>query len=1041
MRARFSATDRQIKSLRSRFFQLFSVAWVFCLSGCSGGLQTEPLVEYSTDVVVAGKKSLALVRHLDAGHYLVEIRERDIDLRARVDAGTDPVELADAFLRHGLHRTVVSLEAPARLVITLDSVDQRDWKGAAAVRILRWPKAAPGAPPDPRLLGFRQLGEGARLIASRAPDDWRAALQSLRGASRYFESAQDVQSEAEAEYQQAWVELNLLADPEAARKSAESAASHFRASGDATNAHRARLLLSMTESRLADGILRDSVRQVGHSLQETAASRVKAALAYFESHDLQSDALAALMWQATRELTADHDARASTVLGAVRQRARARHDRHFEIAATRELAQLAFRRGNVALSAALYESVLPAVDAQRSPALHAALQSGLGSALAVFGEFERAQKLHTQALKVFASRGDERGMAQELRALAGIQMRAGDAERSLATIESAMALYEHAGDQEGHGEALQVAGEIASRLGRHAIAVRYLRASEQRARGGQQLARTRVLLAGELRQLGDLHAAEALLEQSMLYGDAATRAATLSERGRLRAAQNRPNEALGDLRAADAGYAALHLDFNRIESSAALSFALLAAGEVESAGRAADTAADIESTIRSKAANPEARARLLSAGYSPYEARIEVDLASGPDAASASWRAFQTAERVRARSLADLLSRGGQWQRSGAPATGIPGIAEARSEVQASLPADAAVLAYFVGDRRSHAWLLTRTELRHAVLPGRRDLEALVARFVEWRRAGASTSPQLSFASLSGGLLEGIPARRLLILPDGPLHGVPFAALPFNDQAPRELLVDRFVISAAPSLAMALRPPHKPADPAMRVAVVSDPVYTPDDRRLTLAAQGASRYRGADEFSDRLARLPYSAIEARTVARAFDSANVIELAGFDATVQRVMSLPSRELAVLHFATHAVVREDAPEESALFLSEFAADGTPQPEDRLTANDISRSGLRADVVVLSGCATGDGRELRGEGVLGLTYGFLANGSNTVIASLWPVEDALTARFMKEFYVAYRSSGRVTDALRTAQLRTRDTAGPSVWSSFVVRASSLQ
>jgi hypothetical protein len=61
-----------------------------------------------------------------------------------------------------------------------------------------------------------------------------------------------------------------------------------------------------------------------------------------------------------------------------------------------------------------------------------------------------------------------------------------------------------------------------------------------------------------------------------------------------------------------------------------------------------------------------------------------------------------------------------------------------------------------------------------------------------------------------------------------------------------------------------------------------------------------------------------------------------------------------------------------------------------------------------VVLSGCATGDGRELRGEGVLGLTYGFLANGSNTVVASLWPVEDALTARFMEEFYTAYRASG---------------------------------
>jgi CHAT domain-containing protein len=158
-------------------------------------------------------------------------------------------------------------------------------------------------------------------------------------------------------------------------------------------------------------------------------------------------------------------------------------------------------------------------------------------------------------------------------------------------------------------------------------------------------------------------------------------------------------------------------------------------------------------------------------------------------------------------------------------------------------------------------------------------------------------------------------------------------------------------------------------------------------------------------------------------------------------VARVFQLPSADLNVLHFATHAEARRDAPEQSALFLSEFAADGSTQPVDRLTAEEIRRHGLRADVVVLSGCATGDGRELRGEGVLGLTYGFLSNGANTVIASLWPVEDALTARFMQEFYAAYRANGRAAEALRSAQLRTRGIAGPSVWASFVVRSGSLQ
>ena len=71
--------------------------------------------------------------------------------------------------------------------------------------------------------------------------------------------------------------------------------------------------------------------------------------------------------------------------------------------------------------------------------------------------------------------------------------------------------------------------------------------------------------------------------------------------------------------------------------------------------------------------------------------------------------------------------------------------------------------------------------------------------------------------------------------------------------------------------------------------------------------------------------------------------------------------------------------------------------------------------------------------------MTYRFLASGSNTVVASLWPVEDALTARFMEELYLAYRATGRAPDALRTAQLNTRVT-GAGVWAGFVVRANAL-
>jgi CHAT domain-containing protein len=358
--------------------------------------------------------------------------------------------------------------------------------------------------------------------------------------------------------------------------------------------------------------------------------------------------------------------------------------------------------------------------------------------------------------------------------------------------------------------------------------------------------------------------------------------------------------------------------------------------------------------------------------------------------------------------------------------------------VQAQLPADTAVLAYFVGDTQSHGWLLTKSELRHASLPGREAMQRTIDAATSGSLASAVEQRRLG-EMVFGNLLAGAREHRMLVLADGPLNGVPFAALPVPGTS-TELLIDRFVLGFAPSLALAMQA-RDPAGPrGTRVAVVSDPVYAADDRRLP-APGSPGNLRGPRQSSPhKLTRLPYSALEARAVAKTFGGRETIELNGFDATPERVLQLPSRELAVLHFATHAQARNDSPEQSALFLTEYAADGSLLPDSRLTAGDITRRGLRADVVVLSGCATGDGSTLRGEGVLGLTYSFLVNGSRSVVASLWPVEDASTARFMNEFYRSFRENGNAAEALRHAQLRTRGSAAVPVWSSFVVRANGF-
>jgi len=1072
-----------------RLFQWLAIGCLLGVGGCSGGFETEPLVEFSTEVNVQGDAPQSLVRQLRAGTYLVEVRERDIDLRIAVDAADVHTELADAYLRHGLHRTVVSLERPATLKLTLSSVDQRTWRGAAGVRILRWPRTAPDAPPDERLLGFTGVGQANALVAAGTRTAWQQAVAPLAEAEAHFRRANDLRSLAETEYQRGWIEFDLLLDFDAARRSADAALEHFRAVDDELSAQRTNLLIALTDANVASE-RRGAERE---ARLQAVSRRLAEARRYFEAHDQATDALKALNLQAMPDTIRGFPDRNAGIYQQVRQRAHARGDRFHEAGAIQNLAYVASRNGEMGKAASMYESVLPLIERDRNPDLYATIIGNLGFTLLSLGDFDRALMLQSEALELFSARGDISQTARTLTALGSIQFRTGNVERAYDSLRSAQPLYEKAGDRVGQASALRLMGNAAAAMGEHDLALEHLRDSERIGVDLETVNGTRVLIAGELRTLGDLRGAEKLLDGVLATPHEPTRAAALAERARLRRAQHRPADALADLRAADAAYARLQLDFSRIDTSAALALALLEAGDVAGAATAADAAVAMEQRIRVKSSNPELRAGFLSSTYAPYEARIEVDLAGGPPRdATAVWRAFRTAETVRARSLTDRVTFGARpptmtrdaaaealrekltalqieleravrngndanahaldlrrrieetrvrLEARSITAGGIGSsnaltIAESRDEVQAALPADTAVLAYFVGDQRSHAWLLTRTELRHAVLPGRHTLQNVVTTFVERQRTGVKSAQDSVFAPLLGNLLDGITAKRLLILPDGPLNGLPFAALPLVHGAPRELLVDRFAVTAAPSLALALRPRQERTTDHLRVAVISDPVYAPDDRRLPVA--GAS-FRGA-ESPDRFARLPYSATEARAVARAFAGMDVIELAGFNATARRVIELPSRDLNVLHFATHAVTRRDAPEQSALFLSEYAADGTPLAKDRLTAEDIARSGLRADIVVLSGCATGDGRELRGEGVLGLTYRFLANGSNTVVASLWPVEDAFTARFMEEFYAAYRATGNAADALRTAQLKTRGTAAAAVWSSFVVRANRL-
>ena len=288
----------------------------------------------------------------------------------------------------------------------------------------------------------------------------------------------------------------------------------------------------------------------------------------------------------------------------------------------------------MAKAAAMFESVLPLIDRDRNPDFYATVVGNLGYTLIALGDFDRALMLQTEALELFSARGDDGQTARTLAALGAIQFRTGDVERALESLRSALPLFENAGDVVGLSSALRLTGNAAAELDQHDLALEYLR------RVGTGLAERRHHRNARACSSPASCASSAICAAPRRLLARACCARRTNRRARMRSPNARAcasgssarAEALADLRAADAIYARLKLDFNRIDTSSALALALLDAGDVRGAGAAADTAIAIETRIRVKSANPELRARFLSASYAPYEARIEADLAgASPD--------------------------------------------------------------------------------------------------------------------------------------------------------------------------------------------------------------------------------------------------------------------------------------------------------------------------------------------------------------------------------------------------------------------------
>lgn len=710
----------------------------------------------------------------------------------------------------------------------------------------------------------------------------------------------------------------------------------------------------------------------------------------------------------------------------------------------------------------------------------------LATAYLTLGEPQRAAATLEQALALRRDLGDRRGVAYTLDSLGSARLELGEAEAAVACHREALELRRQLGDRRG---------EIAST----SALARTLLAAGDRGEGRELLATAlplareegdRELLARVLVSLGeaslaagrDAEAESAYAEALALAGELGhtqTRVAALSQlarldhrAGRLERALARAREALDAVHALRAAVPHVELrasvlafyrelqetrlavlaDLHRRHPDGGYAETALAAAEQGRARSLLDLLAEAGTDLR-QGVSPELARRQIELRQRLH-AKLELRLERLSSGAAADELARLAAEAAELAGELDRVELAVRHQSPRYAALTAPEPLDA-GEIRRLLTPDTLLLEYALGEERSFLWAVGPETVRLHELPPRAEIEAAAGRAHRelsvldplGARALAATLDELSRLVLAPVAAE-LDGRRLVVVADGALHYVPFSALPRPDAA-GEILLDRHEVVHLPSIsALALlrrgQPGHR--TPERTLAVLADPVFGAGDERLAGGAPAAGSTpvaalepAGGPRRGDRFVRLPATRDEAEAIAALLPPGEVWSALGFAARREAVLSGELAPFRFLHFATHGVIDTEHPEQSGLLLSRFTERGEPR-DGFLTLGDIYGLDLAADLVVLSGCETALGRRVAGEGLVGLTRGFLHAGAERVMASLWRVQDQATAELMSRFYRGLLTDGLTpAAALRRAQLEVRRESRwrhPYFWAPFVLQ-----
>jgi CHAT domain-containing protein len=1019
--------------------------------------------------------------------WLIAVEQRGIDVVVEV-SGADGKRLSavDAPLdRQGMEAVLVEPQAAGCCRVEVRAHEPAAPPGRYEIRV---EELASG---DVRLAALRALTRAGESYLEGTPEARRRALAAYAASREAWRSLGDRREEARALYAMAVVS-RLVDDTRPALELGNEVLPLWQSLGDRlwegatwNEIGLDRWLLGeAAEGRAAFERALAAQREAGDRYGEGASlsnlclmdlSRgdLKAGLACYDRalpvlREVQAGALeASALLSAGRawDVLGEPD-QALARYGQARERLRATGNRLGEARTANQLGLLQYELGDYQEALARFGEALEGFRALDERRWQANVLHNMGLVYQSLGERPRALAVYEQALRLRLEVGDAKGEATTRLAMGEVNGLLGRWREALALDRQALALYQAGGDRWGEGVAL---AQI----------------------GGASLA------------LGDSAAALAAFDRAVeilgVTGSPVSQADALVQRGSALAGLGEPAKGLESLRQAlelarSAGYRAGEA---RVEL--AIARAERRRGGAAEARSHAEAALAILETLRTRIGSPDLRASYSALTHDAYELEVDLLMAAGLDrrALDATERArartllellaeagvgihegvdpallarraallrrlsakTERALRERPRNGAERDAREEERDavlrdldvveaeiRERSP--GYAALVQPRpldaAGMQALLDADTLLLSYSLGKERSYLWAVTAKSVEAFELPGRAVLEAAARRYHEdlsgydpadpADRARQARDGAVLARMLLGPVAKRPDRRRWVVVPDGALEYVPFGSLPLPG-SPEIPVLERHEVAYLPSAsALAIQRrllAHRPPAPK-RLLVLADPVFDGRDPRLP-GGRAAGGWKGPPVFE----RLPGSRREAEAIAALASGGSEVVL-DFDADRAAILGDRLRAVRTVHFATHGVIDAEHPALSGLALSMVDRSGRRQ-DGFLNLHDIFNLRLGADLVVLSGCRTALGQEVRGEGLIGLTRGFLYAGAPRVVASLWRVEDGATAALMARFYRALWVEGlRPAAALRAAQLSLRGERrwrDPYFWAAFVL------